>query len=122
MMAIRMVTLRGETTVRYNNTRLHCNSRGTLPGMDERPLGRPRDRDIDARILEVARHHLAAHGYVAMSVAAVADDAGTTRQALYRRWPSKAELATAAIAAISKAAERPPTDDPFADLVRELAA
>ena len=57
-----------------------------------------------------------------MSVAAIAEDAGTTRQALYRRWSSNADLATAAIAAMSRAAERPPTDDPFDDLVRELKA
>lgn len=57
-----------------------------------------------------------------MSLVAVADEAGTTRQALYRRWPTKADLATAAIAAMSEAAARRPTDDPFADLVRELEA
>lgn len=57
-----------------------------------------------------------------MSLAAVAEEAGTTRQALYRRWSGKADLATAAIAAMSRAEERAPTDDPFADLVRELEA
>ncbi len=73
-------------------------------------------------MLAVAQRHLAAHGYEAMSVAAVAQEAGTTRPALYRRWPTKADLATAAIAALSRAAERPDTDDPYADLVAELAA
>ena len=57
-----------------------------------------------------------------MSLAAIAKEAGTTRQALYRRWPTKADLATAAIAAMSHAATRAPSDDPFADLVRELEA
>jgi AcrR family transcriptional regulator len=90
--------------------------------MQTRPAGRPRDAEIDARVLAVARRHLARHGYEALSVSAVADDAGTTRQAVYRRWPTKADLATAAIAAMSEAAERPATDDPFADLVRELEA
>lgn len=84
--------------------------------------GRPRDPEIDAAVLAVAQRHLASHGYEAMSVAAVAQEAGTTRPALYRRWPTKADLATAAIAALSRAAERPDTDDPFADLVAELAA
>jgi AcrR family transcriptional regulator len=84
--------------------------------------GRPRDPEIDVRVLEVARRHLARSGYAAMSLAAVAEEAGTTRQALYRRWPSKADLATAAIAAMSRASERPPTPDPYADLVRELTA
>lgn len=84
--------------------------------------GRPRDPDIDAAVLAAARHQLAAVGYEGMSVAAVADEAGTTRQALYRRWPSKADLATAAIASLSQADQRPDTDEPFADLVAELAA
>jgi AcrR family transcriptional regulator len=90
--------------------------------VDERSAGRPRDPAIDARVLEVARRHLARHGYEALSVAAVAQEAGTTRQAVYRRWPTKADLATAAIAAMSAAADRLPTDDPFADLVEELEA
>lgn len=73
-------------------------------------------------MLETARRHLAVHGYDAMSVLAVAREAGTTRQAIYRRWPTKADLATAAIAGMSRASERPDTDDPFADLVAELTA
>ena len=84
--------------------------------------GRPRDAEIGRRVLEVARHHLAQHGYEAMSLAAIAEEAGTTRQAVYRRWPTKADLATAAIAALSRAEERPATDDPYADLVAELEA
>jgi AcrR family transcriptional regulator len=84
--------------------------------------GRPRDPDIDAAVLAAARQHLSAHGYDAMSVVAVADEAGTTRQALYRRWPTKADLATAAIASMARTDERPDTDDPFSDLVVELTA
>lgn len=84
--------------------------------------GRPRDPAIDAAVLEAARRHLSAYGYDAMSIVAVAEDAGTTRQALYRRWPSKADLATAAIANMSQASQRADTDDPFADLVAELTA
>jgi AcrR family transcriptional regulator len=57
-----------------------------------------------------------------MSLVSIAEEAGTTRQALYRRWPSKAELATAAIASMSRVDERPDTDDPYADLVAELTA
>ncbi len=90
--------------------------------VSSRPQGRPRDADIDSRLLEAAQAHLAAHGYEAMSVAAVAADAGTTRQATYRRFATKADLATAAIGAMSRAAERPLTDDHFGDLVAELEA
>jgi len=82
--------------------------------------GRPLDRSIDERVLEIAASHLAQHGYEAMSLVSIAHEAGTTRQALYRRWPSKAELATAAIAALARSEERPSTGDPYADLVKEL--
>lgn len=84
--------------------------------------GRPRDTTIDDAIITVARQHLATMGYEAMSLVAVAEEAGTTRQALYRRWSGKADLATAAIASMSTLEQRPDTDDPFADLVLELRA
>jgi AcrR family transcriptional regulator len=77
----------------------------TVESVTER-AGRPRDQSIDRRVLDVARRHLALHGYESMSVLAIADAAGTTRQAVYRRWPTKADLATAAIASMSRAAER----------------
>ncbi len=86
------------------------------------PRGRPRDADLDQAILQAAQRQLAQSGYDAMSVVAIADEAGTTRQAVYRRWPTKADLATAAIAALSEAAARPVTESPFDDLVAELAA
>jgi AcrR family transcriptional regulator len=82
--------------------------------------GRPRDPAIDDRILEVARRHLAREGYDAMTLTAVAEEAGTTRQAVYRRWPSKADLATAAIASLAERTHPEPTGDHFADLVAEL--
>ena len=82
--------------------------------------GRARDPDIDARLLAVAHRQLATVGYEAMSLAAVAQEAGTTRQALYRRWPDKASLAADALltAAVAGAAESSP--DPLADLIAEL--
>jgi AcrR family transcriptional regulator len=86
-------------------------------------LGRARDPDIDARILAVASRHLSSRGYQAMSLAAVAHEAHTTRQALYRRWPTKASLAAAALKdAAEDAAGAPSTDDPLADLITELAS
>jgi AcrR family transcriptional regulator len=84
--------------------------------------GRARDPSIDARVLETAARHLAAYGYEAMSVAAVAEEAGTTRQALYRRWARKPDLAAAAMAAYADHTTDTDTAtaDPFADLVAEL--
>lgn len=83
--------------------------------------GRVRDAEIDTRVLAVAGRHLSAHGYEAMSVAAVAQEAGTTRQAVYRRWPTKASLAAAAVLAAADARPAVNSADPLTDLVAELA-
>jgi AcrR family transcriptional regulator len=83
--------------------------------------GRARDASIDRRVLSVAARHLARYGYEAMSLAAVAEEAGTTRQALYRRWPGKAELAAATVAAMSDTGTPAASDDPLSALIAELS-
>jgi AcrR family transcriptional regulator len=87
---------------------------------DGRGAGRARDTSIDGRVLAAAARRLAESGYEALSVAAVAEEAGTTRQALYRRWPSKAELAAAAMVDIADRSNATESGDPFVDLVAEL--
>lgn len=82
--------------------------------------GRPRDTDIDAAVLAATREHLAVHGLAGLSIAAVADDAGTTRPSLYRRWPDKLSLAVAAVADLAEIDPPSATDDPYFDLVAEL--
>lgn len=57
------------------------------------PSGRPRDERIDAAVLDVAAELLLEVGYAGLTIAAVADRAGTSRPAVYRRWPTKAHLA-----------------------------
>lgn len=86
-----------------------------------RRRGRARDTEIDDRVLEVAHRHLSALGYESLSVAAVAQEAGTTRQAVYRRWPTKASLAADALKAAADAGPEVATSDPLADLAAELA-
>ena len=85
------------------------------------PRGRPRDDAIDRALLAAARRQLAEHGFAGMSLGAVAREAGTTRQALYRRWPTKQALAESTVASIATT-DRPPATgtDPYADLVAEL--
>ena len=83
--------------------------------------GRARDPDIGARVLAVAGRHLASLGYEAMSLAAVAHEAGTTRQALYRRWPDKASLAADALLAAAEAHPEAASASPLDDLSAELA-
>jgi AcrR family transcriptional regulator len=82
--------------------------------------GRARDPLIDARILAIAREQLSASGYDALSLTAVAHAAGTTRQALYRRWATKADLAAAVVSDTVDTEKGIPTDAPFDDLVAEL--
>ncbi|ROO86885.1 TetR family transcriptional regulator [Actinocorallia herbida] len=54
--------------------------------------GRPRDARIHGAVLDATAELLAEVGYADLTVAAIADRAGTSRPAVYRRWPSKAHL------------------------------
>lgn len=54
--------------------------------------GRPRDPRIDESILAATAELLVTIGYPALTLAAVAERAGTTKTALYRRWSGKAHL------------------------------
>ncbi len=92
-----------------------------LASTAEQRRGRARDPDIDARVLAVANRHLSTHGYEAMSLTAIAHEAQTTRQALYRRWPTKASLAAATLHAAVDAGPDGTSEDPLADLIDELA-
>ncbi len=82
--------------------------------------GRPRDQAIAACVLDAALAELGAKGYSAFSLTSVADAAGTTRPAIYRRWNDKDELIVDAVAHL--AATDPPetTGDHFVDLVNEV--
>lgn len=83
--------------------------------------GRPRDPRIDAAILQATADLLAEIGYSNLTIAAVAERAGTTKTALYRRWSSKAELVhEAAFPAAPTAITAPPGD--IADDIRAMLA
>jgi AcrR family transcriptional regulator len=85
-----------------------------------RAPGRPRSARVDEAILAAARAELAERGYARMSVDAVAARAGVSKPTVYLRHPTKADLATAAIASM-RAAQRPePTGDVRADLIAHL--
>lgn len=84
--------------------------------------GRRRDDTIDARVLGVTNRHLAERGFAGLSIAAIAEEAATTRQALYRRWPTKERLVANAIRAGGNRDAICLSDDPRADLQHELAA
>jgi len=54
--------------------------------------GRPRDASIDDAARQAARQLLIEAGWEGTSLSAVADRAGVSRPALYRRWPTKTHL------------------------------
>ncbi len=61
--------------------------------------GRPREEATEQAITTAARDVLAAKGVARMSMEQVAARAGVAKSTLYRRWPSKVELAVHAVAA-----------------------
>src|SRR6202051_4483176 len=91
--------------------------------VDKSPAaGRPRDPRIDASILRAAAELLVEIGYSNVTMAAVAERAGTTKTALYRRWSSKAELLHAAAFPVAPTALVGPTRGMAADLRAMIAA
>jgi AcrR family transcriptional regulator len=96
---------------------------GSATGSSTACRGRRRDSSIDERVLGVAQRHLGERGFAALSLTAIADEAGTTRQAVYRRWPTKDLLVADAIRlSASAAAAVPPHADPRRDFEFELEA
>lgn len=83
--------------------------------------GRPRNPAIDEAILAAALDHLVTVGYTAFSMTAVADAAGVTKPALYRRWSGKEDLATAALLRLQSDEPHDATGDTERDLVQVLS-
>lgn len=65
--------------------------------MTETVVKRRRGTALEDAILDAAWSELEARGYSDFTFQAVADRAGTSRAVLYRRWPTKASIASAAI-------------------------
>jgi AcrR family transcriptional regulator len=62
-----------------------------------RRAGRKPDRSKDAALLDAAVEIVSEVGYDGMTMDLVAARAGTTKSAMYRRWPSKGELTLDAV-------------------------
>jgi AcrR family transcriptional regulator len=78
--------------------------------------GRPRDPQIDAAVLDVTLAVLDASGYGGLRLDEVARQAGTTKPAIYRRWPSRQHLVLAALGRRLGAARAPDTGCSLCDL------
>lgn len=90
------------------------------PGGEGAAVGRPRDDSIDDAVLDATLHRLARDGFAGLSLASVAAEAGTSRPAIYRRWPDKESLVVDAIARLAQVDPPVVGASPFDDLVTEL--
>ncbi len=82
-------------------------------------FGRPRDPRIDSAVLRATAELLAETGYSGLLVSAIAERAGTSKPAIYRRWPSKAHLVHEAVFPIGAATAVPDTGS-LPDDLREM--
>ncbi|BBX71241.1 TetR/AcrR family transcriptional regulator [Mycolicibacterium psychrotolerans] len=88
-------------------------------------LGRPRSRQIDEAVLTATAELIGEVPYAELSVGAIARRAGTSKPAIYRRWPSKAHLVHEAVFPIGEATQIPSTGSLAGDIremVRRVAA
>ena len=78
----------------------------TTPALDTpRSAGRPRDPELDHRIVDAALHLLADTGYDALTIEAVAAAAGVGKATVYRRFAGKEQLVIEAVASLTEPPE-----------------
>jgi AcrR family transcriptional regulator len=83
--------------------------------------GRPRDPRIDEAVLDAARELLVEFGYTRLSYELIAQRAGVSRPALYRRWPTKAHIVHDAVFP-RPTEDLVPTGGSFEDDLRRMIA
>lgn len=89
-------------------------------GSEHAAAGRPRDASIDDAVIDATLRRLARDGFAGLSLASIAADAGTSRPAIYRRWPDKVSLVVDAIVRLAQVDPPATGTSPFDDLVAEL--
>jgi len=85
-----------------------------------RRAGRPRDPEIDRRLIEAALAEMSVQGFAGMSIDRIAERTGVGKPAIYRRFADKAALAIAAITALTMAEGPAASGDLAEDLSRQL--
>src|SRR5437899_3474586 len=80
-------------------------------------MGRPREERIDHAVLAATRELIAEQGVHAFRTDDVADRAGVGKAAIYRRYRSKEELVTAAVAGLVSEITIPDTGSTHADVL-----
>jgi AcrR family transcriptional regulator len=95
------------------------------PGAVSRPVTRRRGEALERALLDAAWEELAEAGYANMTMEGVAARACTSKPVLYRRWPTRVQLVTAAVRAHLPevaSASIPDTGSLRGDLVAALSA
>lgn len=90
-----------------------------------RAPGRPRNEDADRKIIEATLRLLSTEGYDRTSIEAVAAEAHVTRATVYRRYPTKADMVTAAVctmASVDEPAGCPDVRTTLTELLRGFVA
>lgn len=84
--------------------------------------GRPRDPEVDARVMEAAIRVYAREGWAGFTIGKVAAEAGTGKSPIYRRWPDKHGLLVAALeqAGAYFTHTRSSSELPFAEYLTEM--
>lgn len=82
--------------------------------------GRPRDPRTDAAILRATLELIAEAGLHGASIGAIAARAGVARATIYRRWSTKHELVTAALATLVGRLQPPRTGSARTDVLALL--
>jgi AcrR family transcriptional regulator len=83
----------------------------------QRTMGRPREQRADRAILRAALELIAAHGVSDLRMDDVAERARVGKATIYRRYRSKGELVTAAVAALVREIGVPDTGSTRGDLL-----
>lgn len=93
-----------------------------MSGAIRRPRGRPRDRNIDLRIVEATLSVVAERGIGGAAMDEIAQRSGVSKATIYQRWPSKEALCIDAVRRSEVAQDQPDSADPRADCIRLLQA
>ena len=70
--------------------------------VDTPRAGRPRDPELDRRILDATLQLLSEGGYDGVTIEAVSASAGVGKASVYRRWAGKDELVVEAVASLTE--------------------
>jgi AcrR family transcriptional regulator len=94
----------------------------SVPIVEGRFAGRPRDPGVEEAVVAVTLRLLAERGYDGMSIDAIAKAAGVGKPTIYRRWKDKADIATTALAHLQMREPRVGTGPTRQRLIAHLRA